>query len=56
MMREAVTKELSTLVSLGSIEIVDTPPGQHLVPMRWVLGYKYDNEGNFLKASARLTP
>lgn len=52
--KAAMTKELDSLKSLKSWELVDIPPGKKVVGCRWVYAEMFDSNGNRIRAKARL--
>ena len=51
---DAKLQELTGLLDMGSVEVVDRPPGCHEIGTRWVCTYKKDAAGVILRAKARL--
>uniref|UniRef100_A0A6U2FMK2 Uncharacterized protein n=1 Tax=Chlamydomonas euryale TaxID=1486919 RepID=A0A6U2FMK2_9CHLO len=50
----AIDAEMSSLIGMGTFDVVDKPPGIKLIPVKWVFKTKHDAFGLLEKLKARL--
>ena len=50
----AMKLELENVTKMETYEIVDRPTNMSVIPVKWVLLYKFDKDGNLDKYKARI--
>lgn len=55
-LRKSMLDEITHLFSIGAVKVGKLPEGHKAIDCMWAHKFKYDNDGNFLRAKSRLCP